>query len=478
MKTFNEIRESSKDVLLKRYHKYKDKQMSPAEAQQFRQLVRKLKAMGVSLKEETVEEKFKVSYKDKGSYSVVFRNKNGKVESEVRADSKEKAEKQAALRNKRVKPSEGAWEVVRTNESVEESTQAYGKSQEKIRDKKKKDAISSSDKEKLAKLKKMMSKEDLDESLRKSIAQNSGKFPEGSTVKCKKSGKTGKVLTVGKDFVKVAVGNKQIDYKPSELELVKESVHVDEARVTPGDLKAQAEGKKAAKAGKKYEDNPYEKGTSRHLQWAKGHNSWREKNESSDLDEALKAGKGVATIEVEWNDSEDDKRDDEKRYRGIKFVGKTKNRLAKLTGEKKAIINYLLKGYGLPEVEIQDFFPELMESVNLDENKKPHPQGSAKFYRGAMDKYKAKTPKKSHWDMYMDKKRTKKEGNELDEAKESGMDIARRIVKDKQHEKGVDMQTANFILQVYNKVNDANKKKMDGSSLKQLVSLAQRMMKK
>jgi hypothetical protein len=71
-----------------------------------------------------------------------------------------------------------------------------------------------------------------------------------------------------------------------------------------------------------------------------------------------------------------------------------------------------------------------------------------------------------------------KPDDDLYEAKESGMDIARRIVKDKQHEKGVDMQTANFILQIYNKVNDANKKKMDGSSLKQLVGLAQRMMKK
>jgi len=71
---------------------------------------------------------------------------------------------------------------------------------------------------------------DLQENLRKQIASNSGKFPEGSTVKCKKSGKTGKVLTVGKDFVKVAVGGKQIDYKPSELELVKEGVELDEKR--------------------------------------------------------------------------------------------------------------------------------------------------------------------------------------------------------------------------------------------------------
>lgn len=63
------------------------------------------------------------------------------------------------------------------------------------------------------------------ESLKKSIAQNSSKFPEGSKVRCNKSGKTGKVLTVGKDFVKVAVdGGKDVDYKPSELSPLKESL--------------------------------------------------------------------------------------------------------------------------------------------------------------------------------------------------------------------------------------------------------------
>lgn len=72
------------------------------------------------VKEESVEEK--VSYKDMHSYSVIFRNKSGKVESEVRAGSKEKAEKQAKIRNKKVKPSDGAWEVIRTaNESLEEN---------------------------------------------------------------------------------------------------------------------------------------------------------------------------------------------------------------------------------------------------------------------------------------------------------------------------------------------------------------------
>lgn len=45
-----ELEEGTAEMLA-RYHKYKDKQMSPVEAQEFKQLVRKLKAAGVSLKE-------------------------------------------------------------------------------------------------------------------------------------------------------------------------------------------------------------------------------------------------------------------------------------------------------------------------------------------------------------------------------------------------------------------------------------------
>ena len=58
----------------------------------------------------------------------------------------------------------------------------------------------------------------LDENLRKQIAQLASKFPEGSEVRMKHDGKVAKVLSVGKDFVKVSVGNKTMDHKPSELE--------------------------------------------------------------------------------------------------------------------------------------------------------------------------------------------------------------------------------------------------------------------
>jgi hypothetical protein len=66
-------------------------------------------------------------------------------------------------------------------------------------------------------------KESVDESLRKDIAAMAAKFPEGSKVKMKHDGKVAKVVSVGKDFVKVAVGNKTMDHKPSELEKVNEA---------------------------------------------------------------------------------------------------------------------------------------------------------------------------------------------------------------------------------------------------------------
>jgi len=65
--------------------------------------------------------------------------------------------------------------------------------------------------------------ESVEESLRKDIAAMSAKFPEGSKVRMKHDGKVAKVVSVGKDFVKVAVGNKTMDHKPSELEQLNEA---------------------------------------------------------------------------------------------------------------------------------------------------------------------------------------------------------------------------------------------------------------
>ena len=70
------------------------------------------------------------------------------------------------------------------------------------------------------------------------------------------------------------------------------------------------------------------------------------------------------------------------------------------------------------------------------------------------------------------------EGN-ITEKKETGIDVARRIVKNKQHEKGVDVQTANLILkihQAYSK-NPSLQKKFAKLPLKKLAQGVWRFVK-
>jgi hypothetical protein len=62
------------------------------------------------------------------------------------------------------------------------------------------------------------------------------------------------------------------------------------------------------------------------------------------------------------------------------------------------------------------------------------------------------------------------EENTINERK-GGMDVIRRIVKNHQFEKGVDVQTANYILNVYNKVDSDTKKIMDKVTLNQLTNI-------
>ena len=67
----------------------------------------------------------------------------------------------------------------------------------------------------------------------------------------------------------------------------------------------------------------------------------------------------------------------------------------------------------------------------------------------------------------------------LNEAKESGIDVARRIVKNHQHEKGVDVQTANLIMKIhkaYDK-NPALQKKFEKMPLKKLAQGVWRFVK-
>ena len=71
-----------------------------------------------------------------------------------------------------------------------------------------------------------------------------------------------------------------------------------------------------------------------------------------------------------------------------------------------------------------------------------------------------------------------KEGN-ITEKKESGIDVAKRIVKNHQHEKGVDVQTASLILkihQAYDK-NPGLQKKLEKLPLKKLAQGVWRFVK-
>jgi len=74
------------------------------------------------------------------------------------------------------------------------------------------------------------------------------------------------------------------------------------------------------------------------------------------------------------------------------------------------------------------------------------------------------------------------ESTQIQEVNESTMDKVNAIVSDKQAMKiggkMIDMQTASAIAQVYSKVNDATKKKMENEKIEKLVSIAQRVMAK
>jgi len=74
------------------------------------------------------------------------------------------------------------------------------------------------------------------------------------------------------------------------------------------------------------------------------------------------------------------------------------------------------------------------------------------------------------------------ESTQIQEVNESTMDKVNAIVSDKQAAKiggkMIDMQTASVIVQVYSKVNDATKKKMENEKIEKLVSIAQRVMAK
>ena len=67
-------------------------------------------------------------------------------------------------------------------------------------------------------------------------------------------------------------------------------------------------------------------------------------------------------------------------------------------------------------------------------------------------------------------------------ASETPVEVARRIVQNKQYEKYkgmmLDTFTASAIIKVYDAVNDSNKKKLDSLKLPKLVNIVWKLLKK
>ena len=108
------------------------------------------------------------------------------------------------------------------------------------------------------------------------------------------AGKTNSYRLKGKDGkkgVQIQVAN--LDNKKYELNMYKEEVELEEAYKTPAEAKAYEDGKKSARAGKKYDDNPNKKGSKEYTAWSKGHNEARAKGmkEEVELDELKKYDK-------------------------------------------------------------------------------------------------------------------------------------------------------------------------------------------
>ena len=152
--------------------------------------------------------------------------------------------------------------------------------------------------------------------------------------------------------------------------------------------------------------------------------------------------------------------DSEAPSRTNKFVGTlsigTRGDASKLSN---SAIQKAVKSKGA-EIQNNQF---MSESVDLEE-------GKMKEFHDYIDQGKS-----AQWiakKMGLDMKTVKelmadmKESVELDE--QNTIELAKDIVKTKSAKKGLDMQTANLIVQVYNKVNDVNKKKMEKMNPKQL----------
>jgi hypothetical protein len=103
------------------------------------------------------------------------------------------------------------------------------------------------------------------------------------------------------------------------------------------------------------------------------------------IDEAkLKAGKGKATVDVDFIGDKDDAKAAEKKF---KLKIKMGRGTADITGEKKNILAWLSSDmYGMDSDDIEDLFPELMEAYHSKKKKKEEGNAFGKAVMAAKDK--------------------------------------------------------------------------------------------
>lgn len=371
----------------------------------------------------------------------------------------------------------------------------------------------------------------------------------------------------GKSAADVAKFHKGVDARTLNKMYMGEET-MEEAYKSPAEAAAMEAGKKAARAGKSYADNPNKKGTPEFLAWSKGHNSARV---AKHMREAVEIIEGKSNEEIQAEIDKLNKMVDRiggntssvrmKKnaiYKKIDALEKqlkedveqieeayTKQQIMKIRqilgrdgqANKKVGVEKLMKHGNWSKGTAQNMYSAAMsESVELDEARDSYDiyhkdfssavqhamavakkrgfevdeddwfnkvaSGPRKPSEGKTNSYSVKVtkngkPQKKALQMQVYNKGGSKpyelnmyiEGFEgeaiseetLTEASKT-IDKVRAIVTDGQYAKiggvMVDLFTASAIIQIYDKVSDDNKAKMDKMKITQLADLAYKMMRK
>lgn len=190
-------------------------------------------------------------------------------------------------------------------------------------------------------------------------------------------GKTGQ-SEEGKEIVKI-LNKHKLNGPRGFHKVIYEGVEMNEAYKTPEEASAFEAGKKAARSGKKYSDNPHKDGKLK-LAWSKGHNKVRE---SVDLEEAKAS--------AQFTDHTPDKNfNDLAKKHKVKVTHDKKGEKTTIHGDENAVLSVLKTMYGndWKYMYTKKGSVYVDESVDLEEKNVPtNPALWAKFKAQAKAKF-------------------------------------------------------------------------------------------